>query len=61
MLDDVALPPQAVGHLSNVKFTAKRELPYFPIPLKETEVTAALKAIEGRNILSLWCSNIDQR
>lgn len=47
LLDDVALPPQAADQLANVRFTAKRELPYFPIPLKETEVTAAIKAIEG--------------
>ncbi|KAH8694496.1 CoA-transferase family III domain-containing protein [Ilyonectria robusta] len=43
----VSLPP-AVRHLvPQVKFTAARDFPYFPIPLKETETGAALKAIEG--------------
>ena len=40
--------PGAVAKLqSNVSFTSSRDLPYFPIPFKETEVTAALKAVEG--------------
>lgn len=46
-VDAVSLPP-AVRHLvPQVKFTAARDFPYFPIPLKETETGAALKAIEG--------------
>ncbi|KAL5406762.1 hypothetical protein PMIN06_007179 [Paraphaeosphaeria minitans] len=40
--------PQSVRHrIENVTFDAKRNLPYFPIPFKETETTAALKAIEA--------------
>lgn len=40
--------PQSVRHRTeNVKFEAKRTLPYFPIPFKETETTAALKAVEA--------------
>lgn len=47
LLDDVALPPQAIAQKDNIQFTSVRDAPYFPIPFKETEVTAALKAIEG--------------
>ena len=43
----VSLPPAADEARRTVEFTAVRDLPYFPIPFKETEVTAALKAIEG--------------
>lgn len=40
--------PQSVRHRTeSVTFDAKRNLPYFPIPFKETETTAALKAIEA--------------
>lgn len=47
LLDDAALPREAVALKDNVQFTSVRDAPYFPIPFKETEVTAALKAIEG--------------
>ncbi|KAI9148312.1 Succinyl-CoA--L-malate CoA-transferase beta subunit [Paramyrothecium foliicola] len=46
-VDSIALPREVIAQKANVKFTSKRDLPYFPIPLKETETTAALKAIEG--------------
>lgn len=41
------LPQEVAARKHNVKFTATRDRPYFPIPFKETEVTAALKALEG--------------
>lgn len=47
--------PDAVRALrESVEFTVGtgRDAPYFPIPLKEVEVTAALKSIEG----SLACA-----
>lgn len=47
LLDNIALPAEIQDHTKNVEFTARRDLPYFPIPFKETETTAALKAIEG--------------
>jgi hypothetical protein len=47
LVNDAALPAAAVAQKSNIDFTSTRDAPYFPIPLKETEVTAALKAIEG--------------
>ncbi|KAL2755430.1 hypothetical protein ACRALDRAFT_1076935 [Sodiomyces alcalophilus JCM 7366] len=43
----VPLPLSQEHIRNNVSFTSSRELPYFPIPFKETEVAAALKAIEG--------------
>lgn len=46
-VDEVSLPPEAASQKSNVEFTVVRDQPYFPIPFKETEVSAALKAIEG--------------
>lgn len=40
--------PQSAAEIStNVHFTAQRDFPYLPIPFKETESIAALKAIEG--------------
>ena len=47
--DPVSLPPQAAKGASNatVTFKAARDAPYFPIPFKETETAAALKAVEG--------------
>ena len=41
--------PKAVAETKrqHVKFTGTFDKPYFPIPFKETETTAALKAIEG--------------
>lgn len=45
-IDNVSLPlnPQKLG---SVSFSAARDLPYFPIPFKETETGAALKAVEA--------------
>ncbi|KAH8819115.1 CoA-transferase family III domain-containing protein [Xylogone sp. PMI_703] len=45
--DAIALPPVVQDLRHNVKFTSSRNLPYFPIPFKETETAAALKALEG--------------
>lgn len=45
--DANSLPTEIQQKRENVHFTAQRDCPYFPIPLKETETTAALKAIEG--------------
>jgi hypothetical protein len=46
--NDESLPPAAAKDLkSRTTFTADRDAPYFPIPFKETETTAALKAVEG--------------
>jgi hypothetical protein len=48
LLELVSLPPEIVSSLEhNVSFTSSRDFPYFPIPFKETELAAALKAIEG--------------
>jgi hypothetical protein len=48
LLELVSLPPEVVSSLEhNVSFTSSRDFPYFPIPFKETELAAALKAIEG--------------
>ncbi|KAI1875880.1 uncharacterized protein JN550_002166 [Neoarthrinium moseri] len=47
LFDDVALPRAVQDVKADIQFTADRDLPYFPIPFKETETTAALKAIEG--------------
>ncbi|POR34371.1 Caib baif family enzyme [Tolypocladium paradoxum] len=44
---------------NNVTFTGSRNFPYFPIPFKETEVAAALKAIEG-SIASAF-SSVDKK
>jgi hypothetical protein len=41
------LPPDVVLTSRQVHITANRDFPYFPIPFKETETTAALKAVEG--------------
>ncbi|PKS05382.1 hypothetical protein jhhlp_008757 [Lomentospora prolificans] len=45
--EELSLPKAVLENLQNVVFTARRDLPYFPIPFKETETTAALKAVEG--------------
>ena len=45
--DDVSLPKAATEKLGDVSFNSSRNLPYFPIPFKETETAAALKAVEG--------------
>jgi hypothetical protein len=47
LLDDTALPLQAKNKRANVQFTGTKDGPYFPIPFKETELSAALKAVEG--------------
>lgn len=44
----LALPEVVKGDLQqNVRFVGTREYPLFPVPFKETETTAALKALEG--------------
>ena len=54
LLDLVTLPPEIRRTVKeNVSFKASRDRPYFPIPFKETEVGAALKAIEGSVAASL--------
>lgn len=45
--DALSLPGAVAEKLGNATFESSRDLPYFPIPFKETEVSAALKAIEG--------------
>lgn len=45
--DPISLPSLTEELSSSVQFTASRDLPYFPIPFKETETGAALKAIEA--------------
>lgn len=47
VLGQVRIPADAEKIARNVRFSAARNLPYFPIPFKETELVAALKAIEG--------------
>jgi hypothetical protein len=42
-----SIPPQAAKISADVRFIAARDFPYLPIPFKETETIAALKAIEG--------------
>lgn len=53
LFDDIGLPAQVREKAKGVNFTAERDAPYFPIPFKETETTAALKAIEGSLASSL--------
>ncbi|KAL6701568.1 CoA-transferase family III domain-containing protein [Trichoderma pleuroticola] len=45
--DPVSLPAGVASRADYVQFVAERDEPYFPIPFKETETTAALKAIEA--------------
>lgn len=45
--DSVTFPEPIRSKKGMVKFTGSHDKPYFPIPFKETETTAALKAIEG--------------
>ncbi|KHO02121.1 CAIB/BAIF family enzyme [Metarhizium album ARSEF 1941] len=45
--DRVSLPAEAIGKRAHVQLTGARDRPYFPIPFKETELSAALKAVEG--------------
>lgn len=43
----LSLPIETKDKKDVVSFTGKLDKPYFPIPFKETETAAALKAIEG--------------
>lgn len=45
--DPISLPAGVASRADHVQFVAERDQPYFPIPFKETETTAALKAIEA--------------
>ncbi|TFB02527.1 Succinyl-CoA-L-malate CoA-transferase beta subunit [Trichoderma ghanense] len=45
--DSISLPAGVASRADHVQFVAERDLPYFPIPFKETEAAAALKAIEA--------------
>ncbi|GKU11675.1 caib baif family enzyme [Fusarium langsethiae] len=45
--DEIALPSGVKELRDSIEFTSGRDAPYFPIPFKETETTAALKAFEG--------------
>lgn len=45
--DETALPTGVKKLRDNIEFTSSRDAPYFPIPFKETETTAALKAVEA--------------
>ncbi|KAJ4172450.1 hypothetical protein NW754_002649 [Fusarium falciforme] len=45
--DATSLPPAVKNLKSHIEFTSTRDAPYFPIPFKETETSAALKAVEG--------------
>ncbi|KAL7796724.1 CoA-transferase family III domain-containing protein [Trichoderma ceciliae] len=45
--DSLSLPSGVANRADHVQFVAERDQPYFPIPFKETETTAALKAIEA--------------
>ncbi|KMQ81908.1 caib baif family enzyme [Lasius niger] len=47
LVDATSLPPDARAKRAHVAFTGARDRPYFPIPFKQTEVAAALKAVEG--------------
>lgn len=56
--DEVAFPAAVKELKDNVEFTSTRDAPYFPIPFKETETTAALKAIEGA-VASLLAKTVE--
>ncbi|KAK5993049.1 Acetyl-coenzyme A transferase nodX [Cladobotryum mycophilum] len=45
--DPLSFPPEIASRRHLINITADRDLPYFPIPFKETETAAALKAVEG--------------
>lgn len=47
IFDSISLPAGVASRADRVQFVAQRDLPYFPIPFKETETAAALKAIEA--------------
>ena len=44
---DISLPTEVRSKQGLINFTGSHDKPYFPIPFKETETAAALKAIEG--------------
>lgn len=41
------VPEEIAAKARNVEFVSASDLPYFPIPFKETELGAALKAVEA--------------
>ncbi|KAF6842774.1 CoA-transferase family III [Colletotrichum musicola] len=43
----VQVAPEAEEKVRSARLTSNRDLPYFPIPFKETELASALKAVEG--------------
>jgi hypothetical protein len=45
--EELGLPKNLQDVAGQVRFTSRHDRIYFPIPFKETETTAALKAIEG--------------
>jgi hypothetical protein len=55
-----ALPEPVRCRAQKVRFNAQRDLPYFPIPFKETETTAALKAIEASTVAILYDLKTEQ-
>ncbi|OIW22878.1 CAIB/BAIF family protein [Coniochaeta ligniaria NRRL 30616] len=44
---ELQLPEDLEDKVKNLEFTTDKDQLYFPIPVKETETTAALKAVEG--------------
>ncbi|KAF4439905.1 CAIB BAIF family enzyme [Fusarium acutatum] len=56
--DEVAFPAAVKELKDNIEFTSARDAPYFPIPFKETETTAALKAVEGA-VASLLAKTVE--
>ncbi|KAF5555873.1 CAIB BAIF family enzyme [Fusarium mexicanum] len=56
--DDIAFPAAVKELKDNIEFTSARDAPYFPIPFKETETTAALKAVEGA-VASLLAKTVE--
>jgi hypothetical protein len=45
--DDLLLPLDLEEGAKSLEFTSEKNQVYFPIPFKETETTAALKAVEA--------------
>ncbi|KAF4961519.1 hypothetical protein FGADI_143 [Fusarium gaditjirri] len=56
--DEVAFPAAVKELKGNIEFTSTRDAPYFPIPFKETETTAALKAVEAA-VASLLAKTVE--
>ncbi|KAB5540451.1 CAIB/BAIF family protein [Coniochaeta sp. 2T2.1] len=44
---ELQLPEDVEGKVQSLEFTTEKDQPYFPIPFKETETSAALKAVEA--------------